>query len=393
MSDVSTRLEETGRPTSEPEVRLGKMAAPVAHGSSLKSLLSNLKDFLTERPVKVAPGTRTSLDLPEFGAGIGDNIKEFFRSGPRGRVRSDLLVNWDEEPSVWQNLRDLIAPRKLPPLQTTSKPVAVPSIWSKSHQSSKVVISVAVHVVAIALIVLLPLLLPEWLSPYTTKASDVDLTPIDTSVSKYLPLLKPAAKRAGGGGGQHDLAPAVKGQPPKFSYTQISRPLVHPPLHPEIAVTPTILGNPNIVLPNNNMPNWGDPLSHSTNGDSLGNGRGNGIGNGNGNGLGPGQQWGTGGGVPSEGTGGYGYPTCLYCPHADYSDEAMKVKVQGVVELMAIITADGRVTDVHIAKGLGFGLDEKALEAVRTWRLKPAMGPDGKPAAVRAPIEVTFQLF
>lgn len=393
MSDFGARLDEAGRSTSEPTLRLGQMAAPVAHGSSLKSLLSNLKDFLTERPAKVRPGVATSFDMPEFGAGFGDNIKEFFRSGPRGRVKSDLLVNWEEEPSLWQNIRDLISPPKLPPLKTTSQPVAVPEIWSKRKGFSEAqLVSALVHVVAIGLIVLLPLLLSEWMPSYTTKASDMG-TSIDTTISPYLPLLKPAAKRAGGGGGQHDTAPAVKGQAPKFSYIQISRPLVHPPAHPEIAVTPTILGNPAIVLPNNNMNNWGDPTSHNTNGDSLGQGRGNGIGNGNGNGMGPGEQYGIGGGYPSAGTGGYGVPSCLYCPRADYSDAAMKVKVQGMVELVAVVTADGKVTDVHVAKGLGFGLDEKAMEAVRTWRLTPARGPDGRPAAVREIIEVQFQLF
>jgi periplasmic protein TonB len=391
MSDFGARLDEAGRSTSEPTLRLGQAAKPVAHGSSLKSLFSNLKDFLTERPAKVRPGGPSSFDMPEFGAGFGDNIKEFFRSGPRGRVKSDLLVNWDEEPSLWQNIRDLIAPRKLPPLKTTSQPIAVPEIWTKNKQYSKVqLVSILVHVVAIALIVLLPLLLPEWLSPPTTKASDMEMT--DTTISPYLHIIKPSTKQAGGGGGQHDLKPAAKGQAPKFSYTQISRPLVHPPLHPEIAVTPTILGNPNIILPNNNMNNWGDPLGKTSN-DSMGNGRGNGLGNGNGNGLGPGQQYGTGGGLPSAGTGGYGVPSCLYCPRADYSDAAMKVKVQGVVELVAVVTADGRVTDVHVAKGLGFGLDEKAMDAVRSWRLTPARGPDGRPAAVREIIEVQFQLF
>lgn len=394
MSDFGARLDEAGRSASEPTLRLGQAAKPVAHGSSLKSLLSNLKDFLTERPAKVRPGSPSSFDMPEFGAGFGDNIKEFFRSGPRGRVKSDLLVNWDEEPSLWRNLMDLIAPRKLPPLQTTSKPIPVPEIWSKRKGFSEAqVFSILVHVVVIGLIVIVPLLLSEWLPPYTANAGNVDLTPIDTTVSPYLPKLKPAAKRAGGGGGQHDLTPATKGQAPKFSYTQISRPMVHPPLHPEIAVTPTILGNPQIVPPNNNMNNWGDPLSKNTSGDSMGQGRGNGIGNGNGNGMGPGQQYGIGGGYPNAGTGGYGVPTCLYCPRADYSDEAMKVKVQGVVEIVAVITADGKVTDVHVAKGLGFGLDEKAMEAVRGWRLTPARGPDGKPAAVREVIEVAFQLF
>jgi periplasmic protein TonB len=393
MSDFGARLDEAGRSTSEPTLRLGQAAAPVAHGSSLKSLLSNLKDFLTERPAKVRPGVQTSFDMPKFGSGFGGNVREFFRSGPRGRVKSDLLVNWKEEPGLWRNLMDLIAPKKLPPLKTTSQPVAVPEIWSKNPQySQSQLISVLVHVVAIALIVLGPLILSEWLPPYTTKASDMVVTD-DSQVSPYLHILKPSTKRAGGGGGQHDLTPPVKGQAPKFSYEQISRPLVHPPLHPEIAVTPTILGNPNIVLPKNNMDNWGDPTSHNTNGDSLGTGRGNGIGQGNGNGMGPGEQYGIGGGLPSAGTGGYGVPSCLYCPRADYSDAAMKVKVQGVVELVGVVTVDGRVTDVHVAKGLGFGLDEKAMEAVRTWRLTPARGPDGKPAAVREIIEVQFQLF
>ncbi len=211
-------------------------------------------------------------------------------------------------------------------------------------------------------------------------------------MSPYANKLVPAAKKAGGGGGAADKLPASKGQLPKFALIQLSHPVVHPPEHPEIAVTPTVLGNPDIHLPNNKMDNWGDPLGHSMN-DSMGNGHGGGVGNGNGNGVGPGEGYGTGGGTPNAGTGGYGTPACLYCPRADYSDEAMKVKVQGVVELIAVITPDGRVTDVHVAKGLGLGLDEKAIDAVRTWRLKPALGPDGKPASVRQIIEVTFQLY
>ncbi|MGD0957015.1 MAG: energy transducer TonB [Candidatus Acidiferrales bacterium] len=391
MSDFGARLDEVGRSTSEPTLRLGRLPSP-SHESPIRSLFSNLKDFLAERPAKIRPGTSTSFAMPEFGAGFGDNVKEFFHSGPRGNVKSGLLVDWHEEPSLWRNLRDWIAPPKLPPLKTTSKPVAVPEIWSKNTQFSWVQgLSVAFHVIAIGLIILLPLLLPEWLSPHTN-AGPVDMTPIDNSISPYLQKLAPAAKKAGGGGGQHDNAPAAKGRLPKFSYDQIARPMVKPPEHPQLAVVPTVLGNPNINLPNINMNNWGDPMGKANN-DSMGNGRGNGVGNGTGNGVGPGEQYGVGGGLPSAGTGGYGTPSCLYCPRADYSDEAMKVKVQGVVELVAVVTADGRVTDVHLAKGLGFGLDEKAMSAVRTWRLTPARGPDGKPAAVREIIEVTFALY
>ena len=97
----------------------------------------------------------------------------------------------------------------------------------------------------------------------------------------------------------------------------------------------------------------------------------------------PGHEYNTGGGYPNAGTGGYGSPACLYCPQPQFSDEAVKAKYQGTVLLVAIITADGRATDIRVAKGLGLGLDEKAVEAVRTWRFRPALGPDGKPASVR----------
>jgi protein TonB len=388
MSDFGSRLDDVGRSTSEPTLRLGRLHSP-SHESSVKSLFSNLRDFLTERPVKVLPGAPDAFGMPGFGDNIGDNLKEFFRAGPRGNVRSALLVDWGEEAGFWQNLRDWISPRKLPPLQTTSQPVAVPEIWSKNPQFTRVqALSIAFHVLLLVLLVI-PLL-PALMSPQITQAKSYVATELD-DVSKYLPKLAPAAKRAGGGGGQHDLLPAAKGRLPKFSWTQLARPMVKPPDNPQIAVQPTVLGNPAINLPNIDALNWGDP-NGKNNSESMGQGHGNGVGNGNGNGVGPGQQYGTGGGTPTAGYGGYGSPVCVYCPQPQFSDEAVKVKMQGVVELIATVTADGRVTDVHVAKGLGFGLDEKAVETVRSWRLTPARGPDGKPAAVRTPIEVTFQL-
>lgn len=391
MSDSSARLDDVGRSTQEPTLRLGRLPSPT-HESHLKSLFSNLKDFLTERPVKVRGGAPMAFATPRFGSGLGDNLKEFFREAPRGPVNSALLVNWTDEAGLWQNLRDLISPPKLPPLKTTSQPIPVPEIWSKNAQFSRVqALSLVFHVVAIALLVLIPLLIPELISPPPTKASAVDLGSAE-DISPYLPKLAPAKQRAGGGGGQHDQAPVNKGRMPKFSWTQIARPMVRPPAHPQIAMTPTVLGNPDIKMPNLNLPTWGDPSGKASN-DSMGQGHGNGVGSGNGAGVGPGEGWNTGGGAPNAGSGGYGYPKCLYCPRPDYTDEAMKVKIQGAVLLMVTITKDGRVTDVHVVKGLGFGLDEKAIEVVRTWRLQPAAGPDGRPAAVRTPIEADFHLY
>ena len=114
----------------------------------------------------------------------------------------------------------------------------------------------------------------------------------------------------------------------------------------------------------------------------MGNGKGTGIGNGNGGGLGNGFENGTGGGYPTAGIGGYGTPSCLYCPNAQFSDEAVKAKYQGTVLVSAIIGADGRVLDAKVVKSLGLGLDENAVAAVKTWRFKPALGPDGKSLGV-----------
>jgi protein TonB len=75
-----------------------------------------------------------------------------------------------------------------------------------------------------------------------------------------------------------------------------------------------------------------------------------------------------------------------------FSDEAVKAKYQGVVLLRIVVTVDGRATNIQVVKGLGMGLDDKAIEAVRGWRFRPATGPDGRASAVTTLIEVTFRL-
>jgi protein TonB len=396
MGDFSSRLDQAGRSSTEPTLRLGKVRL-TGQDSILKSLVSNLRDFLVERPVKVRPGQETAFDMPDFGAGLGENLRELLRAAPKGRVNSDLLVDWKQSGFV-QNVRDALFPKKLPPLQVTSKPVAVKDIWTKDAQFTRVqALSVTIHV-AILVLIIVPLL-PEIMSPAITKAnSSVEIT----TLSPYLPKLAPGVKKAGGGGGggEHNPIPASKGKAPKFDLAQMAAPSVHPPTAPKFAVRPTLAGPPQLTVPSPNMNNWGDPLAKVLtdsngpgSGAGIGTGSGGGIGSGTGGGLGPGSGGGTGGGVYNAGTGGYGYPACLYCPQVQYSDEAVKAKYQGTVSLIAVITADGRATDIHVVKGVGLGLDDKAIEAVRAWRFKPALGPDGKPAPVRQIIEVTFHLY
>lgn len=396
MADPTPEVKNAGRPT-ERALYLGKFRSPAAQ-SGLKGFFSNLRDFLAERPAKIREGVPTAFSSEGFGSSFKENWREFWRPAPKGRVKSDLLVNWnDNVGGFWQNLKDLISPPKLPPLETTSEAVDVPEIWSKNPQFTRVqALSVAIHAVVIVLLVV-PFLPGLW-APATTKAMNV--VPLDDSL--FLPKLPSGAKRAGGGGGsgQHDLLPATKGKLPKFSWDQLAPPMVHPIEHPQISVTATIVGNPRLNLPSPNMKNFGDPLgkmlndsSGSGNGGSIGTGNGTGVGSGNGAGVGPGEGYGTGGGMPNAGTDGYGDPSCLYCPPPQFTDEAVKEKYAGTVVLMGIVHPDGRVTDLQVVEGLGLGLNEKAIEAVKTWRLKPALGPDGHPAAVRAYIDVEFHLY
>ena len=85
-------------------------------------------------------------------------------------------------------------------------------------------------------------------------------------------------------------------------------------------------------------------------------------------------------------------PRPLYAPDPEYSEEARKIKQQGTVVLWVVVGADGRVRDVRVQRSLGFGLDEKALEAVRTWKFEPAR-VDDRPVAVQINVEVRFRLY
>src|SRR5579864_7427508 len=102
MGQFNSNREDVGRSDADSTLRIGRLPAPV-HESSLKSLISNLRDFLTERPAKLRPGQETAFRMPEFGRGLLENLAEIFKPTPRN-VHSDLLVSWKEE-SFWQNVR------------------------------------------------------------------------------------------------------------------------------------------------------------------------------------------------------------------------------------------------------------------------------------------------
>ncbi|HKS96428.1 MAG TPA: energy transducer TonB [Terriglobia bacterium] len=164
-------------------------------------------------------------------------------------------------------------------------------------------------------------------------------------------------------------------------------------------VQPNLLGPPQMVLPEMSMTGpWGDPhgvIGPYSNGPGANGGIGDGSDGGVGSSKGPGHGLGTDAGccdgAYSVGN-GVSAPIALYKPEPAYSEEARKAKYQGTVDLWIVVDARGNVSDVRVAKPLGMGLDQKAVEAVRTWKFKPAYR-SGVAVPVRVMVEVMFRLF
>jgi periplasmic protein TonB len=226
-----------------------------------------------------------------------------------------------------------------------------------------------------------------------TQSAAVDLKP-------WLPVMpRDKSMGGGGGGGDRDPVQVSKGALPRFDKQQLSPPQIVRNDHPKLAVEPTIVMLKNIPLPDAAMPNLGLPTSSQVqlasngtgSGAGMGSGHNGGIGSGNGGGYGPGSGGGTGGGVYHVG-GGVSSPSVVYSVDPEYSDEARRAKFTGIVMVSLIVDAQGLPEHVHVARSLGMGLDERAIEAVRQYKFKPATY-QGKPVPVAVQIEVNFQIY
>jgi protein TonB len=219
-------------------------------------------------------------------------------------------------------------------------------------------------------------------------AKQAELTAILTP-----PPMAPLKDTMGGGGGQRGATPVSKGQLPNFANTQITPPKAPPMDQPILKVRmpdPTIEVQTNLKMANNNMPNLGMPNSPLI-GNSMGNGTGSGLGSGNGGGIGPGSGGNYAGGLRKVG-GGVSSPVVIYQVEPEFSEEARKAKFMGVVTVNLVVDTHGLPQNVHVLRGAGMGLDDKAVAAVKQYRFKPAM-EGGKPVPVELNVEVQFQIF
>jgi len=216
---------------------------------------------------------------------------------------------------------------------------------------------------------------------------------VDRRIIPLLDPLRTGLARAGrGGGGNRSLTPPSRGQIPPHREFQMPLPvasairtplLVEPP--PSLTVDARI---------DSKLLQFGDP--HGVPGPpSSGPGDGGGLDGGDGTGIGPNQGPGGGDGGPGSAVGSIGGvtrpPVLVWKVDPDYSDTARKAKVQGMVLLRVAIDRSGRIEDVRVDRGIGLGLDEKAVEAVRRWKFLPGMR-NGKVVATIAVVEVHFRL-
>jgi protein TonB len=264
------------------------------------------------------------------------------------------------------NFRDTFFAPKLPPLVLESKPIYFADPMATKITKKSVALSVATYS---ALLLLLWILIRQHVQLTAPMQKPMLLTDLKVPPPRI---------------------PPTAGHLPKLAQEQIVPPKAPPTIPPKLAVEPTVVVQPDLKMTNNTMPNMGSPTS-SLKGFSMGNGGGGGIGSGNGNGIGPGSGGNTGGGVYHVG-GGVKPPVLLSSPDPEFSEEARKAKFSGNVEVYLIVDENGNPTHVKVARPIGMGLDEKAVEAVRQYKFKPAM-KDGKPVKVDMYVDVNFQIF
>lgn len=225
-------------------------------------------------------------------------------------------------------------------------------------------------------------------------------------------LMTPGPGGGGGGGGRKEVAPPPpalrKGveklhspvpprrPPPPPEPPPVVKPVEPPPVQAEPVVAPVVpvaadprdrAGVP--WIPRETPPPQTESQGSGT-GGGTGTGQGTGIGEGDGSGIGPGSGGGTGGGPYRPGA-GITAPAIIREVKPDYTEEGRRRHLEGDVVLEIVVKSDGSVSNVKLVQGLGAGLDQRAMDAVRQWRFSPAKRY-GTPVDVIVEVAMEFKL-
>ncbi len=225
----------------------------------------------------------------------------------------------------------------------------------------------------------------------------------------YLPPPEAPGPRSGGGGGGGGGSPAPaprkpleipKHRPPDpvpmASATPKSDPLPIPildaPIQTDLARVLQASGSSAVSIAAYGGGGRGGGLGEGI-GAGVGPGSGGGFGGGSGGGYGRGTGRGFGDGAYRPGA-GISNPVLLRMQQPKYTGNAMRAKVQGIVEIEAVVLPNGTVGDIRIVRSLDRinGLDAEAVTAAREWLFAPGRDAAGRPVPVFVTLILEFRI-
>jgi protein TonB len=291
---------------------------------------------------------------------------------------------------IRENLAQLLMPSHFKPTAANGAPIHL----LKFDKTMRPARAQGVSLLAHAAIFLLVLYLLARTGPdiFRTPGPTAVVPPLSPSSNFLRSLLGPKPSDAGSRGGGDVPIPATHGNPPPYSRIVLVKPSLPQNRESQVPIPPTLFDTdaPPILAPTPKIGLlW---MPDDTN--SPGPGKGHTLGAPGGDGAGD-----RGPGPYGEGELNTRYgpnfspPTCAYCPIPTYTDDARHVKVQGTVTVQVLVGTDGRAQDIRMVKGVGYGLDERAVETIRGWKFVPARDSAKHTVATWITIEAVFRLF
>jgi periplasmic protein TonB len=290
---------------------------------------------------------------------------------------------------VRENLRQLFVSPSLSPSSSNGTPIHLVNLSPTGKVGQAQAASLLTHGAIIAVILFLamqPRTSGRLMSPTEVAQSHLLFSaPLD--IAELSPSLGHQA-----GGGENNPIPATRGFLAPHSSVQLAAPRLPDNATHLLPVPTTILDEdaPGNVPP---VTDLGLPWMPKDTG-SAGLGKDGGFGTGKRGGMGDTEGQDAGEGDSNEPYArGVTMPVCNVCPYPIYTDEARHVKMQGTVTLRVLVGTDGRASEIRVIRGVGYGLEERAVETVRSWKFTPAHDAARRPVAVWVTIEAVFRLF
>lgn len=293
---------------------------------------------------------------------------------------------------VCDNFHQLLTPANIFPSSANGAPLHLLTLRRNPIAHRARTVSFLTHSALLVAILLLKVPSPspgtQQLAPETTHGGSSLFFPIPDAARFGHPSLGKSS-----GGGEEDSRPTRHGLLAPGSSVPLAPPRRLANMRSELSVPVSVFdaNAPQFPAP---VTNLGLPWMKADS-DSPGSGRQHGFGSGTDGGMGDKNGPGAGQGEAYDGT--YANivspPRCAYCPDPQYTDEAREAKLQGTVTLEVFVGADGRALQIRLAKGIGLGLDDRAVQSVRGWKFIPAHDASRRPVASWVTVEVVFRLF